>query len=140
MFMQLTYLPPDALPEAVGNMLVGMGLFRAGFFTLKWSNRAYGALIAFGYLVAAPLTAWLAWLMWKSNFEPVTLHQLGEVSEMLGNIEEETMCHFQAILRLDTQNPPGKATARTAIRISSKPWRLRVMRCAGWRPIKCTTN
>ena len=32
------------------------------------------------------------------------------------SIEEETMRHFQAILRLDTQNPPGNATARTAIR------------------------
>ena len=48
--------PPDSLPEAVGQMFVGMGLFRVGFFTLKWSTRAYGAMIAVGYLVAAPAT------------------------------------------------------------------------------------
>ena len=49
-----------------------------GFFTLKWSGRAYGALIAVGYLVAVPATAWMAWLMWKSGFDPVTLHQVGD--------------------------------------------------------------
>jgi uncharacterized protein len=55
-------------------MLIGMALFRLGFFTLGWSNRAYAAVIAFGYLVAVPVTAVLAWLIWKSGFEPLALH------------------------------------------------------------------
>ena len=76
MLMQLVLTPTDSLPEAIGQMFVGMGLFRLGFFTLGWSSRAYGATIAFGYLVAVPFTAWLAFLIWKSGFEPLTLHRL----------------------------------------------------------------
>jgi uncharacterized protein len=75
MLMQLAISPPDTLPEAIGQMFVGMALFRAGFFTLGWSNRAYGAMIVVGYLIAAPATAWAAWMIWKSGFEPLTLHR-----------------------------------------------------------------
>jgi uncharacterized protein len=74
--MQTQLAPTDALPEAIGQMFLGMALFRLGFFTLGWSRRAYAAMIAVGYLVAAPFTAWLAWLIWKSGFEPLTLHRL----------------------------------------------------------------
>jgi uncharacterized protein len=81
LFLQLMLNPTDYMPEAVGNMLVGMGLFRLGYFTLGWSTRAYLALIAFGYLVAAPITAWLAYDMWKSGFDPVVLHQLGDYQQ-----------------------------------------------------------
>ena len=76
MLMQLVIDPTDAIPEAIGQMLIGMALFRAGFFTLGWSSRAYAAVIAFGYGVAAPLTAWLAWMIWRSGFEPLVLHRL----------------------------------------------------------------
>jgi uncharacterized protein len=76
MLMQLVLTPPDSLPEAIGQMFVGMGLFRLGFFTLGWSSRAYGTMIAFGYLVAVPLTAWLAWMIWASGFEPLVIHRL----------------------------------------------------------------
>jgi uncharacterized protein len=72
--LQTQLAPTDALPEAIGQMLIGMALFRLGFFTLGWSTRAYAATIAFGYLVAAPVTAWLAWMIWKSGFEPLALH------------------------------------------------------------------
>ena len=78
LFLQLMLNPTDYLPEAVGNMLIGMGLFRLGYFTLGWSTRAYAATIAVGYLIAVPITAWLAYLMWKSGFDPVVLHQLGD--------------------------------------------------------------
>jgi uncharacterized protein len=80
-FLQLHLNPPDYLPEAVGNMLIGMGLFRLGYFTLGWSTRAYLALIAFGYLVAAPITAGLAYDMWKSGFNPLVLHRLGDYQQ-----------------------------------------------------------
>ncbi|WP_411286811.1 DUF418 domain-containing protein [Phenylobacterium sp.] len=69
-------LPLDGLPEAIGQMFIGMGLFRSGFFTLGWSTRAYARMIAFGYLVCAPVTAWLAWLIWKAGFEALVLHRL----------------------------------------------------------------
>jgi uncharacterized membrane protein YeiB len=50
MLVQLVLDPPDGLPEAIGQMLIGMALFRMGFFTLGWTTRAYGLLIAAGYL------------------------------------------------------------------------------------------
>jgi len=74
MIMQLGIVPPDAFPEAIGQMFVGMALFRLGFFTLGWSSRAYVAMIAVGYLIAAPAMAWMAWMIWRANFEPLTLH------------------------------------------------------------------
>ena len=68
-------LPTDMLPEALGQMLVGMALFRMGFFTLGWSSRAYAALIGVGYVVCVPVTAWLAWTIARSNFDPLVLHE-----------------------------------------------------------------
>lgn len=67
-------LPTDMFPEALGQMFVGMALFRTGFFTLGWSNRAYGLMIAFGYLICVPLTAWLAANIARSGFDPLVLH------------------------------------------------------------------
>ncbi len=68
-------LPTDMLPEAIGQMFVGMALFRMGFFTLGWSSRAYAAMIAVGYLVCVPLTAWLASNIARSGFDPLVLHE-----------------------------------------------------------------
>jgi len=76
MTFQTVLLPTDALPEAIGQMFIGMALFRTGFFTLGWSNRAYAWTMGVGYLLAAPITAVLAWMIWKSGFEPMTLHTL----------------------------------------------------------------
>ncbi len=75
LLLQTSLYPTDALPEAIGQMFIGMGLFRAGFFTLRWSSRAYGAMIAVGYLLAAPATAWIAWKIAASHFEPLALHR-----------------------------------------------------------------
>jgi uncharacterized protein len=76
MLVQLVLDPADGLPEAIGQMLIGMALFRMGFFTLGWTTRAYGLLIAAGYLVAAPITAWLAWKIVQADFDPLALHRL----------------------------------------------------------------
>jgi len=72
-----TYLmPTDEIPEAIGQMFLGMALFRSGFFTLKWSSRAYRAAIAVGYVLAVPATAWLAWRIAQSHFDPLVLNRL----------------------------------------------------------------
>jgi uncharacterized protein len=74
--IQLYLMPTSEIPEAIGQMFVGMALFRTGFFTLRWSSRAYLAMIATGYLLAAPATAWIAWKIWRAGFEPLTLNRL----------------------------------------------------------------
>ncbi|HEY2751424.1 DUF418 domain-containing protein [Phenylobacterium sp.] len=74
--LQMYLMPTDEIPEAIGQMFVGMALFRTGFFTLKWSTRAYLATMAVGYLLAAPATAWLAWRIQQSHFDPLTLNRL----------------------------------------------------------------
>jgi uncharacterized protein len=74
--IQLYLMPTSEIPEAIGQMFVGMALFRTGFFTLRWSSRAYGATVAVGYLIAAPVTAWIAWMIWRADFEPLTLNRL----------------------------------------------------------------
>jgi uncharacterized protein len=68
--------PFDSIPEAIGQMFIGMALFRLGFFTLGWSTRAYTLTAAFGYLVAVPFTAWLAYGIASSGFAAKTLHEL----------------------------------------------------------------
>ena len=74
MIVQLGYLPLDAIPEAVGQMLIGAGLFRVGFFTLGWSSRAYATMIAVGYLIGVPVMVWLCWSTVQADFEPVRQH------------------------------------------------------------------
>ena len=74
MILQFGYLPFDAIPEAIGQMLIGAGLFRLGFFTLGWSSRAYAAMIAVGYLIGVPVMIWLAWATVRADFEPVRQH------------------------------------------------------------------
>lgn len=68
--------PLDTLPEAIAQMLIGMALFRSGFFTLGWSTRSYALAIGFGYLIAAPYTAGFTYGIARSGFEPLTLHRL----------------------------------------------------------------
>lgn len=74
--LQLYLMPTGEIPEAIGQMFLGMALFRVGFFTLRWSNRAYLTMVAVGYLVAVPATAWLAWSIVQSHFEPLTINRL----------------------------------------------------------------
>ncbi len=69
-----TAFMPVSLVEAIAQMLIGMGLYRLGFFSLRWTTRGYLIMAAIGYLIAAPFTAWLAWRAAASGFEPITLN------------------------------------------------------------------
>ncbi|MDB5453156.1 MAG: hypothetical protein JWO33_1734 [Caulobacteraceae bacterium] len=67
--------------EAFGLILAGMGLFRLGFFTLKWPTRVYAGLIAAGYLVGVPITVYLAWRVTQARFDLAALQMMSVLSE-----------------------------------------------------------
>ena len=112
LLMQLILMPTDTLPEAIGQMFVGMALFRSGFFTLGWSGRAYGAMAAVGYLVAAPITARLAWIIWNSNFEPLVLHRM-EAWQQVGR-PFIALAHASVLLLIIRAGTAPRVTARLA--------------------------
>ena len=71
-FFQTFLLPTQAIPEAVGLMLVGMGLFRTGFFSGEWPRRAYRRalwLIPAGIVITLPVTRLLVVSRWDNVTE-----------------------------------------------------------------------
>ncbi len=52
-----------------GLMLIGMALYRMGFFSLKCSTRTYTLTAVIGLGIAWPLTAWGCWHAWKGGFD-----------------------------------------------------------------------
>lgn len=58
-------------------MLIGMALYRTGFFSLRWSSGGYLTMLAIGYLIAVPATAWMAWRAVVSGFDPIVLQESG---------------------------------------------------------------
>jgi uncharacterized protein len=73
--LHTTLLPTEVL-EAVAQMLIGMGLYRLGFFSPKWKTGDYLKLIAFGYLVAVPVNAYLAWRTVQEHFDAIAISYL----------------------------------------------------------------
>ncbi|MBU6318621.1 MAG: DUF418 domain-containing protein [Alphaproteobacteria bacterium] len=78
--VNLAFVYPNLLPfeviEAVGQMMIGIALFRSGFFSLGWSSGSYLRLAALGYGIAVPVTAWLAWRAWDADFDVVVLNEM----------------------------------------------------------------
>jgi uncharacterized protein len=58
------------IPETIGFIALGILFYRNGFLTGGWSQRAYRRTVAIGYLVAAPLTLAIAWMLMSRNFAP----------------------------------------------------------------------
>jgi uncharacterized protein len=77
LLMQTWFLINESLPEAIAQMMIGIGLYRLGFFTLGWSSRAYASVVVLGWAIGIPLSAWLAWQTAQSGFEPLTRQALG---------------------------------------------------------------
>lgn len=70
-FMQ-TVISREALFDTIGLMLIGMALFRTGFFSGAWDRRSYwrvAAPIPLIWLCYLPLVAWLQ----RTAFSPLTL-------------------------------------------------------------------
>lgn len=68
-----TQVMPWMLPETLGLMLLGMALFRAGFFSGGWARRHYWAVALIGAGVTLPLYATLAAWQSATRFDPIVL-------------------------------------------------------------------
>jgi uncharacterized protein len=75
-WLQTDYRAQSYTLEALGLMVLGMGLFRSGFFTLGWRTGRYLMMMAAGYLVALPVSAALTWAVWKTGFQPAWTYYL----------------------------------------------------------------
>ena len=67
LFFQTFLIPTVFFWEALGTMLIGMGLFRTGFFTGGWSERHYRAmlwLLPIGVLLTLPVARLLLESRW----------------------------------------------------------------------------
>lgn len=77
----LAFVYPSLLPfeviEASAQMMIGIVLFRSGFFSAAWPTRSYLTLAGLGYGLAVPITAWLAWRAWSAGFDVVVLNEMG---------------------------------------------------------------
>jgi uncharacterized protein len=62
------------IPRTCGAMMIGLGLFKLGFFTNKWGRGAYFSAVLAG-LAALALIAFQAHVNAQANFPPV--HQFG---------------------------------------------------------------
>lgn len=76
--------------DSLGMMLIGMGLFKAGFLSGALRTRVYAWVIAVGYLASLPLNGLEAWGLMRDNFQGASaswiLYQLGRVSGAVANI------------------------------------------------------
>ncbi|MFW2851259.1 DUF418 domain-containing protein [Sphingomonas sp. TX0543] len=72
-FQLETQVMPLMLPETVALMLLGMALFRTGFFSGGWERRAYWRVAIGGYALTIPgyiaLTVWLT----RAHFDPIVM-------------------------------------------------------------------
>lgn len=68
--LQTVFLLTETLWEAIAQMMIGVGLYRLGFFTLGWKTRSYALVTAIGWGIGMPVTAWLAWGVAQADFEP----------------------------------------------------------------------
>ena len=71
-FMQ-TVIMLQSLPDTAALMLIGMALFRLGFFSGEWSQQAYRRIAILGYAICLPLYLPLVWWLDATRFSPVTL-------------------------------------------------------------------
>jgi uncharacterized protein len=70
----LTSAHPAALSDTLGLILIGMALFRLGFFSGAWSPRTYRRIAVWGYVICLPLH--LPLIEWNDSarFSLMTLH------------------------------------------------------------------
>lgn len=70
------------LPRTCGAMMIGLGLFKLGFFTLVWRRKAYLGVVALG-AIALALIALQAHHNAQAGFPPVNQFGLGAIANTL---------------------------------------------------------
>jgi uncharacterized protein len=73
LLFETAFMIRSNLWEALGLSLIGMGLYKTGFFTGKWPRAAYLRLIWIGLGVGLPITATLGWWVGQSRWDPIVL-------------------------------------------------------------------
>lgn len=68
-----TQVMPATIPETIAMMLLGVALFRSGFFSGSWPRRRYRQTIIVGYGICLPLYLPIVWWIDATGFDPVTL-------------------------------------------------------------------
>ncbi len=83
----------------LGMMLLGMGLLRNGFFTLKLRTRTYALIAVIGLGISWPLVGIGAWMAWRSGFDLFATmralaftYDLGRIAGALGNAALILLC------------------------------------------------
>jgi uncharacterized protein len=81
--------------DAVGMMLLGMGLFKLGVFSAARTYRFYAVMALCGYLYGLPVGTFVAWDWMRNGFEPgtrwLTLYDTTRFAVALGHIAVVTM-------------------------------------------------
>src|SRR5208283_2784073 len=73
-------------------MFIGMGLMKLGVLSGGRSYRFYGTLVLIGYGIGLPMNSYTAWLIVRSNFDPVihsfanSTYDIGRLSIALGHL------------------------------------------------------
>jgi len=91
--------------DALGMMLLGMGLLKLGLFSATLPGRTYWGLLAFGYGAGGALNAVSGYLYYRSGFDPVYLmyyyatYQFGRLFVALGHVAVVMLIVRAGILR-----------------------------------------
>lgn len=64
---------PATMPEAIALMLLGMALYRSGFFSGTWSPGAYRLVLITGYGLCLPGYLLLIWWLESRAYDPIAL-------------------------------------------------------------------
>ncbi len=90
----------------LGMMLLGMGLLRNGFFTLKLQTRTYALIAILGLGLAWPIVGFGAYKAWRSGFDIFTVirsmaftYDLGRIAGALGNAAVILLCLRAGLFR-----------------------------------------
>jgi len=78
--------------DVAGMMFIGMGLMKARILTAEKSAGVYLAMMLGGYAIGLPLRAGVSWIIWKSNWDILTVtstgltYDLGRITTAIGHV------------------------------------------------------